>query len=695
MPRSMKRSAYPAITLVMTVLVVTWLLVRVGRRAIPPAPPNQLATEASDYLQAGAYQTVPWWPIGAEAFAEARKRNRPIFLLVSSGWSATGRLADATIFTNPDVVDQLRQHFVCIRIDASERREWVSAFLPVSRARLGFEPGFQIWILDPRLRLFDWALRESPEQKIDYAFMVTQLRETKRLWESLSSEGTGLTAGGEQKSDFDVLTRSAGAEPDFSRHLVAIQRGASPFGGFPVNRFQVLRPSTWRFLMLAGETELLRGTLDPVLTTPIVDWIDGGFFRLADGEDWKLVEFDKLARQNAEMMALLAAAWCRRQDPLYRFLIERTFQCLEDGFRAGGLVRGYRVGDEGPDRRSARNSFPVTFLRGGMAESRFSASERAWLADNLGLDPTENPLMVPFLRRRQSFDQHRLELEDYIGRLRASKAGVEVRYGGARLLDVNAFVAARMFETARLLDDAALLAKADDLFSRLARFRAGVDDVVHSLEPQRKGARSLADYLAYCDAAMQRHLALGDLRSVETGARILRRAIEVFTSKESGLLDFGLFEDVQPVPPNIQAPQLCDDTAESASGMAIRILFQYASLLRYLPGRESESQDFLRFAERSVRRLANPAAAMGTRSSGYFCAAWLVKRGRYAIVTGPGSIPLARRLSTMAPTAFVAPLYGTLSDTLSKPGIYVCGQGGARGPLGIDEAAARLNDLMP
>lgn len=691
----MKRSAYPAVTLVMTVLVGAWLLVRVGRRVIPPGPPNRLAAEASDYLQAGAFQTVPWWPMGSEAFAEARRRDRPIFLLVSSGWSATGRLADATIFTNTDVVDRLKMDFVCIRVDASERREWVSAFLPVSRATLGFEPGFQIWILDPHQRVFDWALRETPDQKIDYAFMITQLRESKRLWEGLRSDSSTLVPGVEQKADFEVLTQSPASTPDFQAHLLAIRRNANSFGGFPVNRFQVLRASTWRYLMLLGETEILRATLEPVLFTPIVDWIDGGFFRLADGEDWKLVEFDKLARQNAEMMALLAAAWCRRQDPLYRSLVERTFDCLNKGFREGGLVRGYRIGDEGPDRRSARNSFSGQFLRGGTTESRFGAVERTWLAQHLGLDPVSNPLMVPYLPDRATFDRQRAELDEYLDRLRASKAEVDVRYGGARLLDVNAFVAARMFEVGRLLDDPKMLASGDDLYVRLGKFRAGVDDVVHSLEAQRTGARSLVDYVAYADAAMQRHLAFGDLRAVEEGTRILRRALEIFTDRENDLPNFGLFEEVQPVPPDVRAPQLCDDTTESASGMAIRVLFQYAAVLRCLPDRTAEGEAFFATAANWTRRLAKPAAAMGTRSSGYFCAAWMATRDRFAVVTGAGSVQTSRRLSVMAPTAFVTPLYGSLPERLSKPGIYLWTKGTVTGPIGIDEAAARLTSLMP
>jgi len=46
-----------------------------------PAPTNRLAREKSPYLLQHAHNPVDWYPWGEEAFANARRENKPIFLL--------------------------------------------------------------------------------------------------------------------------------------------------------------------------------------------------------------------------------------------------------------------------------------------------------------------------------------------------------------------------------------------------------------------------------------------------------------------------------------------------------------------------------------------------------------------------------------------------------------------------------------
>ena len=44
--------------------------------------PNRLIHEKSPYLLQHAYNPVDWYPWGEEAFARARKENKPIFLSI-------------------------------------------------------------------------------------------------------------------------------------------------------------------------------------------------------------------------------------------------------------------------------------------------------------------------------------------------------------------------------------------------------------------------------------------------------------------------------------------------------------------------------------------------------------------------------------------------------------------------------------
>lgn len=692
MPRSVKRSAYPAVTLLMTALVLMGGAVYVGRRMIPPPEPNRLVSASSDYLLQGANQDIDWWPLSSEAFAEARRLDRPIFLLISAKWSFAGRQADREAFDNQEVVERLRKDFLCIRVDAAEMPEWLSAYLPVRRAIIGFEPSFQVWVLDPRLRVFATALREDPRQKMDYVFMIDRMRQARERWLQIRGKGpTPYNPGNEQREDLTILTRGPVLDRiDFDRHLLSLQRGVSAFGGFPVNRFQAVRANCWRFLLMMGETEFLRASLDPVLLTPIVDWLDGGFFRLADGEDWKLIEFDKLARQNAEMMALLAKVWTRRQDPLYRHVAEQTYAALAGGFAADGLVRGYRIGDEGEDGRSARDSFPLAFLRGGWAESRFSVSERRWLAENLGLEPRANPRMIPYLPSREVFDHDRARLEGMLEQLREAKEDVPEQFGGDRQLDVNGYVAARILETGRLLASETMIRRGLDLADQLTRFRAGTDEVRHSLRSDAGEHKGLIDYLAYADAALHAYLCTGATRVFQDGLAVLRRGLELYLD-EVGLPNASTYTGLQPIPEGIIAPNLCDDIIESSAAMTMRLLFAYGCIERGLDA--TRPSELLEQARNMMRRLGSAADAMGTRASGYFCAAKQIVQDRCAIVVGRDSVRLSRALSTMATTSVVAPLLVEPDDGV-RPGIYIVRSSGLEGPLPPDDAARRLNDLM-
>lgn len=679
----------------MTVLVGLWFLVYAGRKLIPPGPPNRLAVETSDYLQAGSTQSIPWWPIGSEALAESKRLNKPLLILVSATWSLSGREIDRVAFKDRDVVERMRQDFVCVRIDLTERREWASAYLPVQRAVIGFEPSFQIWFLDPDLKVFASAFRETPLQKLDVAFMISALRGARQRWLDIQSRTpNSIEPGEEQSMDHALLTKSPAVDRiDFDRQVESAGRGASPLGGFPVNQFQAVRPSVWRFLLMRGETEMLRATLDPVLLTPIVDWLDGGFFRIADGENWMRPEFDKIARQNAEMLALLAQVYTRRQDPLYLYVIRATYRALVNGFGSNGLIRGYRLGDEEEDGRSRRSSFSSPFLRGGLVEARFSRAERIWLAENLNLNPRDNPLMVPYVSNRKTFDEQCAKLETMLGLLRESKADVLPTYGSDEILDINAYVAARILEAGRILSDDEMIREGLRLRAQVTRFRVGTNDVVRSIKGDMFSVRCLTDYIAYADAALQDYCVSGNGTELADGAAVLDRALELYTDSESGLLDMSFFDYVKPVPANITGPQLCDDFIESSAAMAIRVLYQYSVLYR---GKDLGKR-FQESGSTMVRRLAMAAVKMGTRSAGYYCAAWQFERDRAALTVGKDDLRMVAQLSALAPsTAIIAPVRGDLCAEIASrgAGVYVLDKGSLSGPMSVEDAAERLNRLV-
>jgi uncharacterized protein YyaL (SSP411 family) len=69
----------------------------------PPAgrEPNHLAGQTSPYLLQHLYNPVDWFPWGAEAFARARRDNRPIFLSIGYAACHWCHVMERESFENP------------------------------------------------------------------------------------------------------------------------------------------------------------------------------------------------------------------------------------------------------------------------------------------------------------------------------------------------------------------------------------------------------------------------------------------------------------------------------------------------------------------------------------------------------------------------------------------------------------------
>src|SRR5918993_2306918 len=82
---------------------------------------NRLIHETSPYLLQHAHNPVNWNPWGEEAFAEAKRENKPI--LLSIGYSACHwcHVMEHESFENEDIAALMNENFVNIKVDREER----------------------------------------------------------------------------------------------------------------------------------------------------------------------------------------------------------------------------------------------------------------------------------------------------------------------------------------------------------------------------------------------------------------------------------------------------------------------------------------------------------------------------------------------------------------------------------------------
>ncbi|MBI3721959.1 MAG: DUF255 domain-containing protein, partial [Fimbriimonas ginsengisoli] len=181
------RPAFAVTAAVVGVLALAGLAARILQPAIPPPKLNRLGAEASESLRAAAGQRIDWRTASPEAFAEARRLDRPILLMIAASWCKAARDLDHECLSGSQIQNYLDRSFLCIRVDGQDRPDWLNAFLPVSRLRLDvpFEVGMQIWILDPEGKPFDFIGRVPGEPKFDRRELLARLVQARRGFEEL------------------------------------------------------------------------------------------------------------------------------------------------------------------------------------------------------------------------------------------------------------------------------------------------------------------------------------------------------------------------------------------------------------------------------------------------------------------------------------------------------------------------------
>ena len=84
--------------------------------------PNRLAGETSPYLVQHAENPVDWWPWGAEALAEARRRDCPILLSIGYAACHWCHVMAHESFEDPTTAATMNADFVPVKVDREERK---------------------------------------------------------------------------------------------------------------------------------------------------------------------------------------------------------------------------------------------------------------------------------------------------------------------------------------------------------------------------------------------------------------------------------------------------------------------------------------------------------------------------------------------------------------------------------------------
>jgi uncharacterized protein YyaL (SSP411 family) len=316
---------------------------------------NRLAKEKSPYLLQHAHNPVDWFAWGEEAFAKARKENKPIFLSIGYSTCHWCHVMAHESFENPETAQLMNREFVNIKVDREERPDVDRVYMTFVQATTGGGGWpMSVW-LTPDLQPFVGGTYFPPEDRYGQPGFPKVLERIAATWKQdhakIAEQGAkiiaalreGGSASAEQSGALDPKILET-AFQQLSGAYDAHEGGFSSAPKFP-------RPATLNFLFRvyakndakssAGKhaLEMNLQTLRKMAAGGIHDHLGGGFHRYSVDALWHVPHFEKMLYDQAQLAVAYLDAFQITHDPEFESVardildyVRRDMAAKEGGF---------------------------------------------------------------------------------------------------------------------------------------------------------------------------------------------------------------------------------------------------------------------------------------------------------------------------------------------------------------------------
>ncbi|KAG6415323.1 hypothetical protein SASPL_122731 [Salvia splendens] len=304
----------------------------------PPKHTNRLAEEHSPYLLQHAHNPVDWYPWGEEAFAEARKRDIPVFLSIGYSTCHWCHVMEVESFEDEEVAKLLNDWFVSIKVDREERPDVDKVYMTYVQALYG-GGGWPLSVfLSPDLKPLMGGTYFPPDDKFGRPGFKSILRKVKEAWDTKKEilVKSGVFAM-EQLSEALAAVAKSEKLPDGLPER-AVQKCAeqladsydSKFGGFgsapkfprPVEiQLMLYHKKKLKDNQMQGEAKhdlsMVALTLQSMARGGIHDHVGGGFHRYSVDECWHVPHFEKMLYDQGQLVNAYLDVFSLTKDVFY------------------------------------------------------------------------------------------------------------------------------------------------------------------------------------------------------------------------------------------------------------------------------------------------------------------------------------------------------------------------------------------
>ena len=363
---------------------------------------NRLAREKSPYLLQHAHNPVDWYPWGAEAFAKARKENKPIFLSVGYSTCHWCHVMEEESFMNPAIAELLNRYFVSVKVDREERPDIDQVYMQAVQAMSGSGGWPMSVFLTHDLKPFYGGTYFPPEDRWGRPGFSTVLNSLHEKW---THEKENILQAGEELAGHlkahaartDAASQALGLETLQTAYAQLDGTFDVRYGGFgqapkfPRSHDLSLLLRYWKRTSEKKALGMVETTLTEMARGGIYDHLGGGFHRYSTDHKWHVPHFEKMLYDQALTAKTYLEAYQATGKDEYahtaRGILDYVRRSLLD--EAGGFYSAEDADSEVPP--SARGSAAAHFNK--MADGAVPPSGRGSAADK---DPSDKKIEGAF-----------------------------------------------------------------------------------------------------------------------------------------------------------------------------------------------------------------------------------------------------------------------------------------------------------
>jgi uncharacterized protein YyaL (SSP411 family) len=313
---------------------------------------NSLSRAASAYLRSAQHQPIEWNEWGAEAFAKAKRENKPVLLDIGAVWCHWCHVMDRESYENAATAQMINERFVAVKVDRDERPDvdtryqaavsaisgqggWpLTAFL-TSDGRPYFggtyfppderygRPSFQRVLLS----MADAYANRRDEVEESAGSVMQAIEHNESFSGRAGDPGVPLLAKliDSIVKQFDERNGGFGSQPKFphpgaldllidaaGRPTLAAKGGGDE--GAPSSRAKYVATVTLEKMAAGG----------------IYDQLAGGFHRYSVDERWIVPHFEKMAYDNSELLKNYAHAFQSFVEPEFARVAKDILRWMDE-----------------------------------------------------------------------------------------------------------------------------------------------------------------------------------------------------------------------------------------------------------------------------------------------------------------------------------------------------------------------------